>query len=296
MKGFEVEAARAAAGVAGPLGLPLAPPVAGVEGGRPVLVRVPGPRLDALLGTRPALAAAAGGVLASLHARPCPFDRPVRLGPAATEPIGFAVYLGLSAGQRRVLGALHRDAALDRAARAASRAALAGTAWCHGDARTDNFCVAARPDPRPDEGSAARPEDPRDGVPQLVDWEASGTGRPEVDLAALAASMIAGRLAAGTADDSDGPALRATVNRILRAARRDLTAVLDGYAAAGGVAPRTALLGALTGLALLTHAVTRPAVGPYDRATVLFTEIGGALLRHPGRLATLLAAPAGPPC
>jgi aminoglycoside phosphotransferase (APT) family kinase protein len=270
VSGYETEAARAAAEVVGPFGLPLSPPVDAVRGGRPVLARVPGPRLNALVSGRPALAAAAGAVLGELHAHPCPVARTVQLGDAVTAPIGFASYLGLTPGQRRVLGVLHRDAELDAAARAALDVARSGTAWCHGDARTDNFCL-------------------RDGVPQLIDWEASGIGRPEVDLAALAASVVAGRLARGTASGDDSRALRIAVNQALQACRSDLAAVVEGYTSVGGTRPEAALLGALTGLSLLAHAVTRPAQGPYDRATVLFTAIGSALVRSPDRLAALLA-------
>ncbi|WP_113703266.1 phosphotransferase [Nonomuraea lactucae] len=268
MSAYEVEAAQVASLVTGPSGVPLSPRVEAVRGGRPVLEFVPGPRLHDLVADGPELPAAAGGVLARLHAWPCPVNRVVELEVPATEPVDFATYLGMSPDQRRVLADLHRDPELADLVGDVLRAARFGRAWCHGAARADNFCV-------------------RDGVPQLIDWEATGTGRPEVDLAALAASVLAGRLAAATPAARDSATVRTDVNVALRAARTDLRSVMAGYAAAGGRARDTPLLASLTGVSLLSRALTRSATGPLDRATALMVQIGSTLVRRPDRWHTL---------
>ncbi|HXV93236.1 MAG TPA: phosphotransferase, partial [Pseudonocardia sp.] len=187
----------------------------------------------------------------------------VRFETPLWEPLDPASWMGLSPVQRRLVGALHTDALLRDRGRATRDALRDGPSWCHGDARTANFCVLPS------------------GVPQLVDWETSGLGRPETDLGLLCGAVITDSLL--SVDGPPGPAARAALGQAVARATGYVRLVLGGYRAAPGGALDSDLLASAVGCALLTRAVVRASVTSWDRIVMALYEIGRGLVLRPAR-------------
>jgi tRNA A-37 threonylcarbamoyl transferase component Bud32 len=252
----------------GPRG-PISPRVARTGDHRLVLQHVAGPRLNDALksagdeGT--AMVRDAAAVLAHLHAAEAPVVRRATSGIPPWEPVPYLLYIGMTDPQRRIVAELHGDLELRRAGRRNDAAALAGDTWCHGDARSDNFVLAV-------------------GSPVLVDWECSGSARPELDLGMLLASLLVSALDAALRDDAD---VRGRVKAALAKQRSLTTAAMVGYRDAGGAGLDSDLLGARVGSALILQAFARSVDSSYDRITAMLLSIGVSLTRHPERWAAL---------
>lgn len=245
----------------------LVPDVIGVSAGRPILRTVPGPRLDLLVRDgAPGLGdllAQVGRVLAIVHAAPPPGGAPVRVETPPWEPLGVTAWRGLSVAQRRLVGRLHGDADLRSAGRATRDALGSGTAWCHGDARTNNVVV-----------------DP-DGVPLLIDWENSGVGRPEADLGAMCAAVVTDVLGGWTAPA--GASARDSLRQLAARFRRGVRSLCSGYSENADIALDQALLARAVGCAMLSRAFMRGGVATHDRVVATLERMGCALLLDPDR-------------
>ena len=232
-----------------------------------LLATVPGPRLDALVraGSVPeGCLEATGRALAVLHlAAPPPGLGPVRPEAPPWEPVTPITWLGLSSVQRQLVGVFHTDVELRERGRWTRDAARVGDVWCHGDARTNNVCVTPA------------------GRPQLIDWEASGRGRPEADLGGCCASLIADSLLGATGPP--GAEARVAIASAMGRATGHIRTLLAGYRACEPRAADTVLLGAVVGAALLTRTFMRTSVTRRDRVAAGMYEIGRALLLDPTR-------------
>lgn len=254
-------------------GCEVSPQVTGARFGRPLLMHIPGPRLDVRVRTSEQLSRlvkAAGRTLATVHHATPPAGPP---GGAAFEhppwdPVALETHLGFSAAQRRILGALHGDRDLRSRGLLVRERLQEHATLCHGDARTANFCVKDS------------------SVPVLIDWEAAGWGSPAGDMAALCGALFADLLVSTTTPDGVPPraSLAAAVERWTTAVR----AALAGYRQAGGGDPGAdGLLGPAVGSALLVRAFVRAAYTAYDRPVACLYEVGASLLRTPERWRTI---------
>ncbi|WP_432897794.1 phosphotransferase [Micromonospora matsumotoense] len=265
----EATIALRAAGMPGPKGRPVSPPVARVGDSRPVLEHVAGPRLNGVWDptgrNAPELVGDAAALLAYLHAAPSPVARRAIPERPPWDPVAYPFYVGMTDAQRQIVGELHRDTDLRAAGRRADATVLDADVWCHGDARSDNFLVVS------------------DG-PVLIDWECSGRARPEVDVAALLASVLVSDLAEAL---SAPHAVRQEVGSTLVTFRGLVTAALRGYGSAGGRALDAPVLGRRVGSMLIARAFARSAEYAYDRVTAMLVQLGSSLVRHPERWGTL---------
>lgn len=248
-------------------GVAIAPPVASTaKGRRPVLAKVPGPRLDTRLHGGSATLEQlrhVGRGLAALHVAAGPGRHSVRLESLPWNPLPLRLWSGLSPTQRRLLGTLHRDPVLRHLGSATHDSLTKGTVWCHGDARTNNVVV-----------------DP-DGVPHFIDWECAGLGRPEADLGALCGSIITDALVPMNAPH--GAEARAELRSATAAAARHVRAALFAYRSAGGAELDRELLAAAVGCCLLARAFLRAAMTRQDRIVTALHGIGRGLLKEPER-------------
>ncbi|MFY1631742.1 phosphotransferase family protein [Solwaraspora sp. WMMB335] len=269
----ELIAVRQAA--AGPAAA-LAPPVAGQHGSRPRLRRIPGPRLDdrvltagptsnAASRTAGALLRRAGALLAALHQRRCPVPTSAAGLGYPWSSVQIQTWLGLSSGQRRLAAQFAADPQLCHRAQRLADGLAEGRHWLHGDARADNICVTS------------------DGLPLLIDWEFTGTGRPERDLGTLTASLIAIAVTSTCVTNGDPAAARAELRSGIAWARRLVSAVTGGYRQDQPIDLDPALLAGAAGLALITTAWARCAQLSLDRRNQALVLIGTGLVDHPER-------------
>ncbi|MFD5751099.1 phosphotransferase [Streptomyces sp. NPDC127033] len=261
----EADVVRWATGLEVLPGSTLAPPVA-VEGpGRPVLEKVPGPRFDARVQDRSVTVRQlrhVGLALATLHTTAPPADHPVTVESLPWDPLPLRVWAGLSSEQRRLTGALHRDAALRQRGREAHAALAERGVWCHGDARTNNIVLSG-------------------GLPLFIDWECAGLGRPEGDLGSLCGSLITDTLVL-----SEAPAgaeahaeLRASIDR----ATGQIRQVLAAYRHGNRQGLDAELLGSAVGCGLLARALMQAAQSGRERVAMALYRLGRGLVLDPGR-------------
>lgn len=263
----ESEIVRWAASLEVSFGIAVAPPVVSApERGRPVLSKVPGPRLEARLHEGKATLDQiwhVGRALAVMHTATPLGRHAARLESLPWDPLPLRVWSGLSFTQRRLLGALHRDSALRHFGRA-TRASLAdGEVWCHGDARSDNVVVDS------------------DGFPYFIDWECAGLGRPEADLGALCGSLFTDALI--TLNAPQGTEARSELQSAMATATHQVRAALSAYRSAGGAELNRDLLGAAIGCSLLARAFMRAAMTRQDRVNASLNSIGRSLIQEPSR-------------
>jgi hypothetical protein len=249
-----------------PSGHRIVPDMQNIQAGRPILRTVPGPRLDLHIrdGTQPPdCLALLGELLASLHAAPAPRTDAVQVETPPWDALSVTMWRGLSTAQRRLVGKLHGNASLRARGRATRTALASGSVWCHGDARTNNAVVT--------------PE----GIPLLIDWENSGEGRPETDLAALCSAILSDILNTSTAPV--GISARRSLEGAISRARNCVSDFLDGYYAHHFLEIDNELLAMAVGCGLLSRAFMRGAFVGQDRIATALEQIGCSLLLDPHR-------------
>ncbi|MFF8643290.1 aminoglycoside phosphotransferase family protein [Streptomyces sp. NPDC015345] len=263
----EAEIVRWAASLEVSPGVAMAPAVASAaRGRRPVISKVPGPRLDARLHGGSATLEQlqhVGRALAVLHAAAPPGRHSVMLESLPWNPLPLRLWSGLSSTQRRLLGALHRDSALRHLGSVTHTLLTKGPVWCHGDARTNNVVVD------------------RNGVPYFIDWECAGLGRPEADLGAFCGSLITDALV--PMDAPHGAEAQAELRSAMDTAAIHVRAALSAYRGAGGAELNRELLAASVGCCLLARAFLRAAMTGRDRIVAALHSIGRGLLKDSER-------------
>ncbi|WUP79277.1 aminoglycoside phosphotransferase family protein [Microbispora hainanensis] len=262
----ETEIARLAASLRVRGNAPVTPRVLMTRMGRPVLEAVTTPRLDARVqegSETPACLEAVGHALAVLHAT-TPANLPlVKVESPPWEALSAPFWMGLSRVQRRMVGMLHTHRELRQEGRRVRDQLAAGQTWCHGDARTNNICVLPS------------------GTPVFIDWEASGTGRPEADLGLLCSSLITDSLVAAKAPR--GPQAHMALSRGMNRAAVLTREALSGYRGAGGHVLDAELLARAVGCGLLARVFMRVSVTQWDRIAETLYQIGSRLLLEPSR-------------